>query len=797
MTDITKRLLSSKIAIFLSLVSIVFIAHFLYSKGFGFYEGDSIYFSNNLGQKHRTILQIAINYFKQLGRAELGLEGRPILFFLMHFFSLVGAKIAGLWGIYLVASLFLSINAFLFYILFSRIVSPLFGFIGALIFALFPAHTMHPFLNSAIGCQSSATFLLLASTTYVKRVKVLPYILITMSLLTYESFFFLFFAAPLLLDQRWNKQLLKKLIINGTVLVGILTVVFYLRSSTGEGNVAGISSNLSEIPLQTLETIFFGTLTSTFYSFYNAVIYTSQNLDIGIVLTIIFFSATLFFIFFQALQAKNGVDCETSEDGSPNRHMSLNNDDDNTKYLRTLLIGLIFVILSYTLGFYFYGSARAVIGIASRVHFAAVFGTAIVIPSLYFLIINNLKTINYKRSMVAVFAILISFLIGYGQLIQYDYKAGWVYQQWLWTSIIEQSPDIDDGTLILVDRSNLPGSKFIGSHSWFAQPSVLSKLFQFPSKWKQQPRMSYMKSDWTKTDVRNNNGKLEIFLRRPHYINSTKPEWVSIPKGKIIVFKRFRNKLLRIDGTIAINGGTLHLKPKPNTDNPSPKWPKRILYDYLFNPTTTTLNLFLHMPSLRELLNLPPISSLVSFSGTNLITLSDFNHSDIKKFTIEMWLKPGENNIPFDRFEKYSKTYPPMPGLIGPLRLDQYNMNSLLITLKDINDETNIYEILEILDEYARPRWLHLLITVDNEKRKAAIFVNGEKKKEFSDIEIPLRGRFVLGKGYRKRFWRGDIADIRISNTVRHAEDFEPGKTAITNDSNTLFLSDASLLKKP
>lgn len=71
------------------------------------------------------------------------------------------------------------------------------------------------------------------------------------------------------------------------------------------------------------------------------------------------------------------------------------------------------------------------------------------------------------------------------------------------------------------------------------------------------------------------------------------------------------------------------------------------------------------------------------------------------------------------------------------------------------------------------------------------MFINGRFEKKFENVEVPLTGMVSIGKGYLNRYWRGNIADVRISLTIRHTTDFEPEKTTITRDEHTLYLMDA------
>jgi hypothetical protein len=145
--------------------------------------------------------------------------------------------------------------------------------------------------------------------------------------------------------------------------------------------------------------------------------------------------------------------------------------------------------------------------------------------------------------------------------------------------------------------------------------------------------------------------------------------------------------------------------------------------------------------------------------------------SGTKKFTVEFWLRPLEAGL-----EKgmVSDTYPPMPCLVGPLALYQSEDDSIGVSIKTSDNRTIEYSI----DEDIKGRWFHVALEADLEEEWATLYINGKKELEVREKLGPLRGEIYIGQGYpdKKRFWRGDMAGLLISQDIRHGMDFDPAK---------------------
>jgi hypothetical protein len=352
---------------------------------------------------------------------------------------------------------------------------------------------------------------------------------------------------------------------------------------------------------------------------------------------------------------------------------------------------------------------------------------------------------------------------------------------------------VEEGTFILIDGTSLPqlpnDSHVTYPSSWITMRNALPYIYDFPNEWKARPQIIFKNYLywWGANSLRvNAEGELEINHAPMQTQTSSLPEWEKIPQGNLIFLKSSAGKLERLEGTLAFNDSEIRLKPR-STDLPNSRPGNGILYPYLSIDNCRLADIVkIRQP--RRLDSAPKFFKAIGFDGTNHASLPSFDRADIKRYTIELWLKPGKNTFSLSLDEKN----PPMPAIIGPLRIDHVNDGALMIMLSSSdNDKKGANHTIEgTLDEANNGQWLHLEIDVDNEKRETIFFVNGRLEKKFNDIEIPLNGPFKLGRGHLDRFWRGEIADVRISSIVRHTQDFKPESAPITRDEHTLYLMD-------
>ena len=72
-------------------------------------------------------------------------------------------------------------------------------------------------------------------------------------------------------------------------------------------------------------------------------------------------------------------------------------------------------------------------------------------------------------------ALWLALLLGFGQVIQEDYRQGWVSQRRFWSYLVAQIPDVRAGTVVLVEPLPLGDVTQIGANTWNL-PRVLEQL---------------------------------------------------------------------------------------------------------------------------------------------------------------------------------------------------------------------------------------------------------------------------------------------------------------------------------
>lgn len=765
--ELTERFIGSRALVLLFFVALNFVAHYLHFRNLGLNGEDYSHILLSLDKNPSFVLNITADTFSALLKGSLGLEGRAFGLLSTRALAATGWMIGGVPGMHLVSWFLSTACSYILYRAFAQRGDFLHGFIAALFITLYPAYALRQYLNGQFWLIPSLIFMLLAVKSLMAERKILPYAFIACSLLTYESPVFPFMAAPLLLDAKWDRRFIKRFALHFIIMTALLAIVFWLRTTEREGRVLELGSYLADVPPRVAIFITYGTFISTAYSIYYAIVKLLQRQNAA-TLSIFLVTAPIF-----AYIIYTGSLRKTSTVG-------------NARYLKYVVSGVIFIMLAYTVGFFPYYSitmtepAATLAGVVSRVHMAASFGAAVFFSSLCMLVLHWLKNNLAQFAVASSVAVLLAILAGYSYVIQEYYKDGWQYQQCLWTKIIEEAPDVGDGTVIFVDQRGLPyAENHPAGFSWYTLLRSFPYIYEFPADWTAEPRAALRYAEWRdELSVRHEGGKTEINLAPFH----SAPRWIEVEQENLIMFKTYKKDIVRFDGAMSLGGKEIRLKPKPQAGFNEERLKKGFFHDSVLRPGCTFTALADVKPP-RDIENAPRLSKTLYFNGTNHLSarLSD---AKTKNFTIELWLKPGENQ--FNAEGVMDKKYPPMPAIIGPLRLDHGSIDVMSIGIAERN--TNITrEIRDMFGSGDKKRWMHVELDVDNARREAILFMNGRAESRFTDIEVPLIKDIQLGKGHFERFWQGELADVRISSIVRHAEDFAPEKAAVTRDEHTLY----------
>ena len=558
-----------KIMVLAFLAFTVWIAHSFYFRHFGLYEDDYAHVAPAMGWDLPALLRHARVFVTW----PLGL---PIHFFLPALFSFIGTRLGGLHIVYIIGFIIVTLNAFLFYTILEHTGSEALALTGALAFCLFPADTTQTFLVHALALQTSLTCLLIASLCYLSGKGKISYLVISVALLLYESPFMVFLGIPLL-KRKWDRSLLRELVKHALILTAITLCVVFIRKFAGESRVEEVLTwaNILLIPLKISAGVVIGTVMSMSLFLYGpARTLLHWNMEIAIASIA---SLAVFLWGFHRLRIDSIDEKMDYPLSFHSRPLALKATLQAPAYCwriaRLFVAGVVMLWLAYLVSFtHFPPIARY--GRGTSVHLAATFGGSIVFACICSVVLSVANAYRLKKYAIIALALYLSLVIGYRFSIQQDFKQSWQNQRWFWTNVIENSPDMTDGTIVLVMRDGLPRTRYIQTNSW-ADPFILQHVYQFPKHWENPPRVLVVDDDWTQEVIMNGEGWTIPWARYYEF---------PLQNSNVILLQLADGKLVRSHEPITINGQTLDLKPmEPVADT---AWERGALFSYLINETS-------------------------------------------------------------------------------------------------------------------------------------------------------------------------------------------------------------------
>lgn len=161
-----------------------------------------------------------------------------------------------------------------------------------------------------------------------------------------------------------------------------------------------------------------------------------------------------------------------------------------------------------------------------------------------------------------------------------------------------------------------------------------------------------------------------------------------------------------------------------------------------------------HIAGQTSELTLPEASDRV-FDGSEA-TVLDINSEEFQSFALTLKLVSGEGELAFDT--PYSNSYPPMPLLWRPLRIDQRSADQFNITLGDqiIRARVKKGEALRLRLTGKRGCRMTLRVNDDTIRLLGGEWLSSQ----------PLE----LGRGFKNRFWKGRIEDLTLEIETSEGE---------------------------
>ena len=560
--------------IYLVLVVVCLVGNYFYVSYFGIYEDDYIY----------TIPALHWSWpdcWAQV-RADLVAwpQGRVVAYVCNDLLTWLSAQGSSLELGYAFGAALLATNTLLCYRLAATWFPPLGAFAAAAVYGLNPADTAKVILMHRAFLLLGSTFLLTALLSYRARRHWLAYLAAALSLLTYESFFFPFLAAPLLMVS-WSEFSWRRLALHGGVCTAILATVVLIRAGMGEpriiesmGAIGVLAERMSQAvlvgPLTCLQMLIVRPLDALRYSGP-----TQCGLMIGLVLVTLA-------VFPQADTAPSGW------------------RDVRGRLASLLLFGagcLLLFALCYVVTIHrAYYPPVVTIGRLSAVHAPAAIPTGLLVGAIVTALAGAM---NRPRVVVATLGLLVGTLVSVGLEVQrVDYVANWQKQKNYWNELLATSGEWEPGVIVLVEIDGGRGQPATTGFPpvWMANyaPLLGSWLVAAPGRPSPETdppaRVFGLYPAIKATTV-----KAGLQLHTPPWKNATM--WPIVREGNFIYYDFADGHLARKTTVVKIANSLLN--PKPIPDRPVPPWPRTDLYYFLFGPPA-------RWPTIAGARNYPP-----------------------------------------------------------------------------------------------------------------------------------------------------------------------------------------------
>ncbi len=460
------------------------------SPNFGLYEDDLTFIPGAIESDFEGVLSMVSGYFSTLAE-----QGRPFMWSGVVMFSHLGWRLGGMQGMYFLGFAIWLINILLFVALLQRIQEDfLFCAIGGLAYVVFSADTNQAFLFNAFGLQTAITFFLIGLHLYINEGKMrwLAYVFLILVILTYETPFWLFLAAPLLMKA--NGRTLQKRLLTNTLLVTLIFFIIYLlRLAAGESRAASLG--FPEMIVTPIKHMLIGPavgLGAYFLRPFQVLQTLDFGLGAGLLLAMGAFFGFLYWVGHKRAQTESRL-------LPVHKGWWADLTYESRRELRILFAGLVMLIMAYPLTVIL--RPYAISGRETRVHLSAVVGASLILASLGTVVFRALRRKKLRTALLIIISLIFGFNFAFGFLIQRDYKKAWSNQKNFWQSIIPLIQDVRDGTLILVEPSGLEDTLFINSNTWNV-PRILPQMFTFPDTWEESPRVFRLIDKWQNNIVR-------------------------------------------------------------------------------------------------------------------------------------------------------------------------------------------------------------------------------------------------------------------------------------------------------
>ena len=547
------------------LLAVSWLAHFSLSRNIGFYSDDQTFAVPPLAWSAWDAADRAIG----LAHSYPDPQGRPLGFLLGYLLPYFGNLAGGVPGMFVVSWLVLSANAILLYYLLRRTVSAPLPILAAVSFLIFPGDTNRPFLCAGHILQPSLTFMLIACHLYLTGGpwrKVIAYVLVAASLITYENAMLPFFVIPLLQRDR-GRQWRRRFVIHAGCIVAVIGIVYVTRSMGGEYRATQANGNKWLTGAEILGGLIIGPATCLQALEHRAAqgwldfIHNRDGARLPIIAGLVMFAAAIGLVVRRAGLVAGAND---ADDTRSNLIADLR---------RAFGFGAAVVFVSYLFSFTHFPPALDE-GQSTSTHLAAAVGVAVLMATAVGgLLVLRLPGLwddrRWTGIVVGLSALLATCWLSANIDEQNAYVKLWQQRQQFWTRVLDLCPDLDNGTMIVCDGMLPQTSWYMPALTW-SDMLVPRQVYKFPQTFLQPPELQpfpsreevadgqrrgyHVDPTWYQSVVRNSKGR--AVWGELHYAYEHHPG-EELPEGKTILLHVDR------DGHVTRQGGTVDVAGRP------------------------------------------------------------------------------------------------------------------------------------------------------------------------------------------------------------------------------------------
>ena len=529
------------------LVACVFVAHFWKLQEFGLYEDDYFFAASGGEYRWDQVPAVVRGIFANWT------QGRPIGFALAFVLSWFGTHAGGLPSLYLMGYAIVACNTLLLYALVRRQFGATSSLYTGLLFALFPADTTRELLTHGLALQPALTCLLAACLLYQRGGRGWSVALAVPALLIYETPYLPFLAAPLLRCDR--RPTLKDWGVHVFAFATPLALAGLVRRFFMESRMGAAL----DAPLRVLQMSLSSMVIGPFVALSACVsrlLTALKALEGWWILLVLAGAAALGWCLWSLSRR---------ELPTPPR-----------RYVQQALLGLGMLVPSYALTITADHYPPVTLeGRMTSVHLAAAVGVAVLGGALLAVCSAWLGRAPIYPLFCFGSGLYFTLLLCFGLYVQGHYVQAWKNQRAFWTQVVRLAPDLEPGTVVIVenvDNRGLSQGSFIYSHAWHS-PLVLQLLYFFPGTRREgfhdfsvflpeggPPCVYTVGQQWEQKIIQREGALLYMDpgMFKPFFRSDRA---LPLPEGNVILLQARQDRLSRVQGMLSANGISLRLKP--------------------------------------------------------------------------------------------------------------------------------------------------------------------------------------------------------------------------------------------